>query len=210
MAGNRDEYRVPRAYGEDEYIVNKSCFIGRVWPVSTEKEALAILRRTRELHRDASHNVYCYRLRAEGLMRYSDDGEPSGTAGLPLLECFLRQDIHDFLCISTRWFGGILLGAGGLVRAYARSGAGALEAAGIAVMRMWSTGLLVCPYPMYDRLGHGLAALGAIVEDTAFGADVSVQVALPSDDWESFRAGVVDFSSGEIEPVLIEEKYSAR
>lgn len=206
----RTEYKVPRACGENEYIVNKSRFVGRVWPVSAESEALAILKETRERHRDASHNVYCYRLKAEGLMRYSDDGEPSGTAGLPLLECFLRQDIYDFLCVSTRWFGGILLGAGGLVRAYARSGAGALEAAGVAVMRMWSTGLLDCPYPVYDRLKPELSALGAVVEDTGFGAEVAIQISLPSEQWEGFRAKIIDFSAGEIEPVLIEERYQAK
>lgn len=190
--------------------MNKSRFVGRVWPVSTEAEALATLRATREKNRDASHNVYCYRIRSEGLMRYSDDGEPTGTAGLPLLECFLRQDIYDFVCVSTRWFGGILLGAGGLRRAYARSGTGALEAAGVAVMRMWSTGLLDCPYPMYDRLTTELAALGVTVEDSDFAASVFIRFSLPSVQWQSFYDRIVDFSSGTIEPVLMEESYSAR
>ena len=116
-----ESYLTPAAFGEAEFTEKRSRFIGRVWPVETEAEALEHLKRMREQHWDATHNVYAYVLREGGIMRYSDDGEPQGTSGMPVLNVFRSREIVNVCCVVTRYFGGILLGTGGLVRAYSRS-----------------------------------------------------------------------------------------
>ena len=112
-----EDYLTPAAYGEAELIEKRSRFIGRVWPVESEAEALEHLKEIRARHWDATHNVYAYILREGGTMRYSDDGEPQGTSGMPTLTVFRAKEIQNVLCVVTRYFGGILLGTGGLVRA---------------------------------------------------------------------------------------------
>ena len=106
------DYIIPAGDGEIEYVEKRSRFIGRVWRVESEAQALERLRETRERHWDATHNVYAYALHEGGIMRYSDDGEPSGTAGMPVLDVFRKAGVQDFCCVVTRYFGGILLGAG--------------------------------------------------------------------------------------------------
>ena len=108
-------YLIPGGYGEVEFIEKRSRFIGRVWPVDSETEAIAHIKETREKHWDATHNVYAYIMLEGGIMRYSDDGEPGGTSGMPTLNVFRSNDIKNVCCVVTRYFGGILLGAGGLV-----------------------------------------------------------------------------------------------
>ncbi len=202
-------FRVPKGFGRCEDIVNKSRFIGRVWPVTTEAEALGLLKGIREAEREASHHVFAYRLRDEGVMRYSDDGEPSGTAGLPLMEAFLRQDIYNFLCISTRYFGGVLLGAGGLVRAYARSGSNALGAAGVAVMRLWTELRLSCPYALFERVKLELAERAALITQTDYGAEVSLLFSLPADQTEPCRLALSELSAGALAPERLRDAFLA-
>ena len=124
-------YLVPAGFGEAEYIEKRSRFIGRVWPVADEAQALEHLREIREQHWDAKHNVYAYIIREGGIMRYSDDGEPGGTSGMPTLNVFRSEEIQNVCCVITRYFGGVLLGSGGLVRAYSNTAKMALDAAGI-------------------------------------------------------------------------------
>ena len=115
-------FKTPAAASETEFVVNKSRFIGRAFPVETEAEALEILERIRQKHYDATHNCWAYNLRgASPLRRFSDDGEPGGTAGMPIMDTLIRSETENALIIVTRYFGGILLGSGGLVRAYSRS-----------------------------------------------------------------------------------------
>ena len=128
-------FKTPAAASETEFVVNKSRFIGRAFPVETEAEALEILERIRQKHYDATHNCWAYNLRgASPLRRFSDDGEPGGTAGMPIMDTLIRSETENALIIVTRYFGGILLGSGGLVRAYSRSAADALSAAGSVTM----------------------------------------------------------------------------
>lgn len=190
-----EEYLIPAGFGEIEYIEKRSRFIGRVWPVQTEAQALEHLRAMREQHWDASHNVYAYSIKQGGIMRYSDDGEPSGTSGMPVLDVFRKAGIQDFCCVVTRYFGGILLGAGGLVRAYSKSAALALEAAGRARMTRLLTVSLICSYPQYDRLRAELARYDARIESTQFGADVELTLSMTPDNFEKFHPRVTELTA---------------
>ena len=125
-------YKTLRLSSSDEFVINKSRFIGYACPCETEEEALAFLNEIRTKHKDATHNCYAYVIgRNAGIMRYSDDGEPGGTAGMPIMEVLKAQGVVNCCVVVTRYFGGVLLGAGGLVRAYTSSVKLGLEAAGI-------------------------------------------------------------------------------
>ena len=120
-----EEYLVPTGFGEDEFIEKKSRFIGRAWLVETEEEALEKIQQMKKQHYDATHNCWAYIIK-DGAMRFSDDGEPGGTAGNPMMQVLQREQIYNVVCVVTRYFGGVLLGAGGLVRAYAQGSKTAL------------------------------------------------------------------------------------
>jgi len=189
-------YRIPTAPGEAELIEKRSRFIGRVWPVTTEAEALALLKTMREQHHDANHNVYAYIIREGNLMRYSDAGEPQGTAGQPVLNVFVKEEIENVLCVVTRYFGGTLLGAGGLVRTYAQSAKLALDAAGISVVREWRRVRLCCSYAQYERLHKIAADEGAVVQSTDFADIVALDLLIPEPEAEPFCAHMLDASAG--------------
>ena len=129
------QYKTVLQEAQDDFVEKRSRFIGYVRPVSTEAEALAFIAEKKSKHWDASHNVYAYILRDGGVMRYSDDGEPQGTAGIPVLDVLQKSGVTDVVVVATRYFGGILLGGGGLVRAYSHTASIALQAAGIVTMR---------------------------------------------------------------------------
>ena len=147
-----ESFLVPAGCGEAELVEKRSRFIGRVWPVENEAEAVARIKEMREKHWDATHNVYAYIIRENGIMRYSDDGEPGGTSGMPTLNVFRAEKINNVCCVITRYFGGILLGAGGLVRAYSAAAKLALDAAGVSRMDMWDELLISCSYAQYERV----------------------------------------------------------
>ena len=170
-----DGYLTLLKAAQDEYIVQKSRFLCDAAPCGTEEEALAFLQDKRTRYRDATHHCYAYVIGANaGVMRFSDDGEPSGTAGMPMMDVIKRRQVVNCCVVITRYFGGILLGAGGLVRAYSHSCALALEKAGIALMADTWKGLMSVPYPLWDKVQYQLGLLPARVTDTAFGADVEV------------------------------------
>ena len=189
-------YLVPHQYGEAEFIEKKSHFIGRVWPVEDEAEALARLKETREKHWDATHNVYAYIIRENGIMRYSDDGEPGGTSGMPTLNVFRAGEIQNVCCVVTRYFGGILLGAGGLVRAYSNTAKLALDAAGVAQMAQWRTYTVACAYNFYERVKRLMDAWECVVEGSDFGTDITIDILVRDDRAEGFCAALEDLSNG--------------
>ena len=172
-------YYVPVDAGEAEFTEKRSRFLGHVRRVETEAEARAFLDEMRKKYYDARHNCWCYVLHEGGVVRYGDDGEPQGTAGQPMLNVFQREGVENVVCVVTRYFGGVLLGAGGLTRAYAKSAKDALDAAGKARMRLWSAVTVDCPYPMLERLKLLATAHGGTVEGTDFGAAVSIRILLP-------------------------------
>ena len=202
-------YLVPHAYGEAELIEKRSRFIGRVWPVADEAEAIARIKEMREKHWDATHNVYAYIIRENGIMRYSDDGEPGGTSGMPTLNVFRSEEIQNVCCVITRYFGGILLGAGGLVRAYSAAAKLALDAAGIDQMAQWKSKLLSCSYAQYERVKRLLDETEAVIENTDFGTDVVIEALLRADRTEDFAKRLTDMTAGTVEGMETGQEYRA-
>lgn len=202
-----DSYLVPFGEGEGELVEKRSRFIGHVWRVDSEEEARSRIDETRKRHYDARHNCWCYALREGGVLRYADDGEPQGTAGQPMLNVFQREGVQNVCCVVTRYFGGILLGAGGLTRAYAAAAKLALDEAGISRMRLWATLLVPCAYPLYERLRLLTEACGGVVEDTDFGAEVTLTALLPAEAEERYREKVTELSAGKVEPLLVERVF---
>ncbi len=202
-----NEYLVPAGAGKAEYIEKKSRFIGAVYPCETEAEALSWIKKTCEEHREARHNVYAYIIKENNIMRYSDNGEPQGTAGMPTLEVLRREGIENVVCITTRYFGGILLGAGGLTRAYAHTAKLALDAAGIAQMREWAQFSVDIPYPLFEIVKRMLEDNGAILEDTDYGASVTVKGLIPMEEFEGLSTIVVDKTAGQIKPEKLGSKF---
>ena len=145
------EYYIPTGPGEAEFVEKRSSFLGHVRLVETEDEARAFISEMKKKYHDARHNCWCYIIK-DGPERYSDDGEPQGTAGIPMLEVMRREGVCNIVCVVTRYFGGILLGAGGLLRAYTKSAKDALDAAGISVVRRWVEADVPCSYSQMEKL----------------------------------------------------------
>ena len=203
-----EDYLVPCGVGQAEYIEKKSRFLGGVYPVTSEQEAKEILERVRKQHYDARHNCWCYILKS-GQKRYSDDGEPQGTAGQPMLNVFEREGVVDVLCIVTRYFGGILLGAGGLCRAYTKAAKDALDAAGISKMQPWLRQQITVSYALFERAKLLIAAQEGTVEDAQYGADILITYRIPEGADERLRTALREASSGSVIPSLLEEIFCA-
>jgi uncharacterized YigZ family protein len=191
-------YRVPAGHGQAEFIEKRSRFIGQVRPVNAETEARELIAKTKAMYHDARHNCWCYIIRDGELVRYADDGEPQGTAGQPMLEVFRRGGIENVVCVVTRYFGGILLGAGGLTRAYANTAKLALDDAGIAEMRLWTAVGVVCPYHLFDRIKKEIETFGGISETVDYGADISFTALFPEGTADPFLARINELSSGTV------------
>ena len=196
-----EEYLVPTAFGQAEFIEKKSRFIGHIWPTESEAEALAHIEEMRKLHYDATHNVWAYIIK-DGPVRFSDDGEPGGTAGMPTLQVLQRENLFHVTCVVTRYFGGILLGAGGLVRAYTQSAKDALDAAGISVVRRWIEVLLPCSYAQYERVKLETEGFGGVIAEADYGADIALTVLLPEERADAFLAHILDVTAGTVEGMV--------
>ena len=203
------EYYIPTEAAEAELVEKRSRFIGQVRPVETEEEARAFVEQVKKKHYDARHNCWCYRLRDGGVERYSDDGEPQGTAGQPMLNVFQREEVTNVVCVVTRYFGGVLLGAGGLVRAYTQSAKDALDAAGISVVRRWVEAAVPCPYSFFDRVKLEVEAHGGVLGETEYAADVTVHALLPEGQVEVFSARMTELTAGGTEVQILGEAFKA-
>ena len=192
------EYQVPFEAAESEFTEKRSRFISHIWRVESEDEARGRIEEMKKRYYDARHNCWCYLLREGGVVRYSDDGEPQGTAGQPMLNVFQRRGVSNVCCVVTRYFGGILLGAGGLTRAYTRGAADALIASGVSTVRLWTEVELPVPYALFERVKLELAPFGAVVTDTAFGAEVTVTALLPAEAVEPVQARLTELSAGSL------------
>ena len=208
MRAAMTEYYIPTKTSETELVEKRSRFLGHVWHVESEAEARARIEETRKKHYDARHNCWCYRLK-DGAERYSDDGEPQGTAGQPMLNVFQREGVVDVVCVVTRYFGGVLLGAGGLVRAYTQSAKDALDAAGISVVRQWSRVELRFPYHLLERGRQEAEAAGGLLGETDYAADVGLAVFLPEGREEGFKARIVELTAGAVTPAVTGHDFRA-
>lgn len=200
------EYFIPTRPSGTEFTEKRSTFIGHVWPVETEEEARARVEEMKKKYHDARHNCWCYLIK-DGPVRYSDDGEPQGTAGQPMLGVFQKEGVTNVCCVVTRYFGGILLGAGGLVRAYTQSAKDALDAAGISVVRRWLDMAVECPYSFLERVKLACTAQGGLVGEIEYAANVTVHALLPEEQKERFQAQITELSAGSMEAVELGEVF---
>ena len=189
------EYFIPAGAGEAEFVEKRSSFLGHVRYVETEDEAKAFVTEMKKKFYDARHNCWCYIIK-DGAVRYSDDGEPQGTAGIPMLEVLKREGVTNVVCVVTRYFGGVLLGTGGLLRAYTKSAKDALDAAGICVVRRWVKAEIACSYAMLERLKTECTAIGGVVADIEYSADVCLKLLLPEDKADAFSQRTADVTAG--------------
>ena len=196
--------------GEGELIEKKSRFIATTRPVETEEEALAFLAEMKKKYWDATHNCSAFVIGdRQQIQRCSDDGEPQGTAGQPMLEVFRRAGVENVCCVVTRYFGGILLGTGGLLRAYTRSAKDALDAAGIAQVRQWAQTVVECPYPLLERVKLEIAAAQGILGEVSYGAQVRLPALLPVEHWPAYAARITELTAGKIAAEKLGETFQA-
>lgn len=177
-------------------MISRSRFIGRCFPVTEEADALQILERIRKQHWDATHNCFAYRLKS-GAARYSDDGEPQGTAGLPMMEVLKKRDLYDVLVVSTRYFGGILLGAGGLVRSYTRSASDAVDAAGLVSMEPCTLFAVPVPYP-YRNAAWSVFERFGVLEHADYGEAIQCAFRCRTADADAFLKALTERTEGRI------------
>lgn len=194
-----EQYLIPAKEGASEYIEKKSRFLGLIVPVTSEAEARAQLDAVKKREYDARHNCWAYILHT-GQKRYSDDGEPQGTAGQPILNVLEREGVQDVLCVVTRYFGGILLGTGGLCRAYTKAAKDALDDAGISELRPWSVLRLDCPYALFERVKLELEKRGGTVISSEYGAQIALTAALPEPGEAVFAKALQELSAGSLVP----------
>ncbi len=202
-----NEYRTIKEFNSDEYIVKRSRFIGYAKPVTTVEEANAFIAEIKSKHWDATHNVYAYILRDGGVKRYSDDGEPQGTAGVPVLDVLEKENVVDVAVVVTRYFGGILLGGGGLVRAYSHSAKIAIDSGKIITMALCLDLEIKCDYTFYGKLGAFLANEGAVVLDTQFTDEVTVIFRIKSDFLNELNKKLTELSNGRVSATVISENF---
>lgn len=202
------EYKTVEKEASDFFIEKKSKFIGYAKPVKTQEEAVEFISKIKSKHWDATHNVYAYVLRENNIQRYSDDGEPSGTAGVPVLDVMLKESLVDVCVVATRYFGGTLLGAGGLVRAYSHTSKIALEAAGIITMAQCSVMSAEVDYSFYDRLNILLSDFSAVILNTSFSDKVCVEFSVKENIVDLLNAKLVDASNGKYALKFFRSEFS--
>ena len=203
-------YRTVKQPSEARLEINKSLFIAYVTPADTEETAAQFIEEIKKRHKEANHNCSAYVIGQHGQYQKADDnGEPSGTAGKPILEVLLKSGVKNAVIVVTRYFGGVLLGAGGLTRAYGRSAKDALDAAGISVVRPWTLAEVDCPYPLFERVRLEIPALGGVEGEHDFGALVTVRALLPEGAAEDFAARMQELSAGEFAPRIVGEEWKA-
>lgn len=199
------DFLVPFAEAESEFTEKRSRFISHVRRVETEAEARAFLEEMRRRYHDARHNCWCYLLKG-GAVRYSDDGEPQGTAGQPMLNVFQRVGVTNACCVVTRYFGGVLLGAGGLTRAYARGAKDALDAAGVCRVSRWTLWEIPCTYPLLEQVRTEIVSCGGMVREADYGMEVTLRAAFPAGGAERFSLRLMELSAGALEAAAAGEE----
>ena len=201
-----ESYFVPFADAESEFEEKRSRFLSHLFRVETEEEARERIDAMKKKYYDARHNCWCYVLH-DGTVRYGDDGEPQGTAGQPMLNVLQREGVENAVCIVTRYFGGILLGAGGLTRAYAKAAKDALDAAGKARMQPFAVLKVDCPYPLHERVLRLVDAYSGSVEKTDFAESAVLTVLLPQEKTDAFSAALTELSGGTLTAETVELRF---
>lgn len=200
-------YRTLAKEFQEEFTEKRSRFIGQVKPVQTEQEAQTFIEKIRKKHWDAKHTVYAYILKDEGITRFSDDGEPQGTAGVPVLAVLQKKGLFDVVAVVTRYFGGILLGSGGLIRAYGHAASIACEGAGVLNMEVCCIGRLICPYPLIKAAQEAIDCYHGIVEETIYEEEVSFRFYVQKEDITPLQEQLTEISCGQLSVELFGEEY---
>lgn len=203
------DYKTVLENASDEFVEKRSRFIGYCKPVKTEQEAIDFINEKRSEHWNATHNVYAFSLREGNIKRYSDDGEPSGTAGMPVLDVIVKNEIFDVVVVVTRYFGGVLLGTGGLVRAYSHGSKIAVEAAKPVIMQNCLVCEARCAYNQYGKVSSLIIGVGAAVDDTVYESDVLVKFHIKPDLLGTLNKKLADATSGEVTVEQKDEQYFA-
>ena len=203
------DYKTVLENASDEFVEKRSRFIGYCKPVKTEQEAIDFINEKRSEHWNATHNVYAYSLREGNIKRYSDDGEPSGTAGMPVLDVIVKNEIFDVVVVVTRYFGGVLLGTGGLVRAYSHGSKIAVEAAKSVIMQNCLVCEAICAYNQYGKVSSLIIGVGAAVDDTVYESDVLVKFHIKPDLLGTLNKKLADATSGGVTVEQKDEQYFA-
>lgn len=203
----QNDYITIEGSADASFTEKKSEFIGYVRHVETEEDAVSFINEIRAMHRKAKHNVYAYILRDGSITRYSDDGEPQGTAGVPVMEVLRKEGVTDICCVVTRYFGGILLGGGGLVRAYSHSAKIALDAAERKIMCRCYPVDLTCDYNLYGKIVNVLPEFEVKILDTEFATDVTVSLICRSELFDALSEKMTDISNGRMKIVKGDESF---
>ena len=199
------EYKTIARRCEARFIEKKSEFIGYLCPVQTKEQAVAFIEKIRAMHRKATHNCYAYILRENNAARHSDDGEPGGTAGVPIYEVLRKEGLTDVCCVVTRYFGGVLLGAGGLVRAYTKGAKDAIDAAQIKCMAEAVKLAVTVDYGLYGRLAQVFADFDARIEDERFADNVRIVLHIRAENSQELTDKLVDVCNGAVSVEEIEK-----
>ncbi|MBE6573519.1 MAG: DUF1949 domain-containing protein [Ruminococcaceae bacterium] len=192
---------------EAEIIERKSRFIGHAKHVTTEAEAIEFINEIRSKHSQATHNVYAYMVKENNIQRYSDDNEPQGTAGIPTLDVIRKSGFTDAVIVVTRYFGGILLGAGGLVRAYSAAAKAAVDAARIVTYEQYTEFELKVGYSDYQKLQYDFPTFGIIVDSSDFGADITLKLAIKDIRFDDYRQKLSEMTGGRITAVKTGNRF---
>ena len=202
-----ESYKTILNYGCSEYEDRKSVFYGEAAPVSTEADAIAFIERVKKKYPDARHHVYAYVLRENSIMRFSDDREPQGTAGMPVLDIIRTNGCTDIVIVVTRYFGGTLLGTGGLVRAYSGAALGALEAGRVITYAVYRELSLTVNYSDCGKIAPVLEAEGFRTRDTDFSDSVVIIGTIMADLADDFAARLVEITSGRIKIDVLGQNF---
>lgn len=202
-----DSYQTIRCEAHDEFTEKRSRFIGHAFPAQTVEEAEAAVKKIRSQYWDARHNVYAFSLLAGNAVRSSDDGEPQGTAGAPVRDVLLGMGVKDCCVVVTRYFGGILLGAGGLVRAYTQAAQMALEKAGVKTMALGSSLRVVCDYSSYSGIKALICSCGGVIGEELFTDQAEIRFCLKKSEVGSFSARLTELTNGKIAAEPAGEKF---
>lgn len=194
-----ESYRTVAKQAKDEFTEKKSVFIGHTKPIETEEQALEYIRELNEIYKGAAHNCYAYINKEGNVVRFSDNGEPQGTAGMPILEVIKREELCGIVIVVTRFFGGILLGAGGLVRAYSKAAKMAIDAAGITTFRRFSQFKITIDYTLYNKLLHDLEKYRVRCTDSVFDSNITLTLVVRDDRFDIYRQYLKDVSGGKLE-----------
>ncbi|WP_026893985.1 YigZ family protein [Clostridiisalibacter paucivorans] len=204
----KDRYKTIHSIGVDEIIINKSRFIGYAKPIDSQQDAIDFIEEIKSKHRDATHNVLAYVFgENSNIQRYSDDGEPSGTAGIPVLEVIKKEDLRNVVIVVTRYFGGKKLGAGGLVRAYTKGAKIALDAANIVHKVLYNRIKIRVDYTLYGKVENDLLAMGYIIEDVIYDDAVNLIVLCETSGTDELKNKIIDMTSAKVKFDMLGKEF---